>query len=154
MFALADRHGERGETGICADLLGDELVEREAVAESWLTRVRRAGEEALPGVVIAVDAGVGESRESRELVALFRQQVEVGAGSLTGLREEVSGHHAQGHVDGQQALGRSLLRGFGEGWQGQTGAGSEEEVTSVHGQREVGRKSGLWARAWRSERRP
>jgi hypothetical protein len=114
MFALADGHGERGETGVFADLLGDELVEREAVAESRLTWMRRTGEEALAGVVIAVDAGVGEPGEGRELVALFRQQVEVGARGLAGLREEKGGHHAQGYMYGDQALGRSLLRGLGE----------------------------------------
>jgi hemoglobin/transferrin/lactoferrin receptor protein len=67
------RQPERGEAGILADLLGDELVEGEAVAEGRLTRMRCSGKEALSGMVIAVDAGVGESGERGKLVAVFGQ---------------------------------------------------------------------------------
>ena len=72
VFALADRHGERGEAGVFADFLRGHLVERKAVAEGRLTGMRRAGKEALAGVVIAVDTRVGESGEGGELVALLR----------------------------------------------------------------------------------
>ena len=58
MLALTDGDRERAETGIFADLLRHELVEGEAVAEGRLARMRRTGEEALPGMVIAVDPGM------------------------------------------------------------------------------------------------
>ncbi|MEY3853453.1 MAG: hypothetical protein RI910_2433 [Verrucomicrobiota bacterium] len=100
MFALADRHRERGEASVLAHLLGDELVEGKTVAESRLTGMRRSGKKALAGVVIAVDAGVGESAESGELVAMLGEEIEVGARGLAGLREEKGRHHPQRHMDG------------------------------------------------------
>ena len=114
MFALADRYGERSETGVSADLLRDELIERLGVAEGRLARVRRGREEALAGMVVAVHARVGEAGERREARAVRGEQIEVGAGGGAVCGEEILRHHPERDVDGDHPLGRGLFSGLGQ----------------------------------------
>ena len=133
MFALADRHGERAEAGVFADLLRDELIERLGVAEGRLAGVRRGREEALSGMVVTVHARVREAGKCREARAVRGEEIEVGAGGGAVCGEEILRHHPERHVDRDHPLGRGLFSGLGQRRQRQAGAGGEEEVTSVHG---------------------
>jgi hypothetical protein len=71
----------------------------------------RSGEEALSGVMVSVDAGVGEAGEAGDEVALWLEQVEVGARGCAGFWEEKLRHHAEGHVDSDEAARGGAVRG-------------------------------------------
>ena len=112
-------HGERekGKPGVEADRLGGELIDRERVAKRRLAGVDRAGEKTLASVMVAIHFGMRHPGEDGELAAMVGEQVEVGArrhsgrraglfllASLVFLGKEKLRHHAERHVDRDQAL--------------------------------------------------
>jgi hypothetical protein len=70
--------GQTGEAGLAANVVGRELVERDAVAEAGPSfRVRRRGQEAVDRIVAGADLGVSQAGDDREVVAEFAQHVEI-----------------------------------------------------------------------------
>ncbi len=133
VLALAHRNGERGKARVESDLLRDKLIEREAVAEGRLPRMRRTREEALARVVIAIHAGMRKATESGEVRTMRGDEVEIGAGGLACLWEKELRHHAQRHMNGEKPLGRQLFSRTPDGRQSEASASSAEEVSAVHG---------------------
>ena len=87
--------------------------------------------------MVAVHTGVGQAAEAGEVLALLGQQVKVGAvpirAGLIKLR-----HHAQGHMNGQQAARGLEFSGVTKGWQAKQGATGAKKTAAVHGIRAWG----------------
>ena len=143
--------GERGEAGLVADLLGEELVERDVAVRAVLRLgVEHAGEEGVHREVAALDAVV-EAAEDGQLVLLLPERFqqgrlfEVAAG---GLREQLLGLVAEQVADRHEATGadagplgrldggvaaEGLRAERAQSRQGQGGAeGAEDEAAAMH----------------------
>ena len=59
------------------EFLGDELVERNRIAETAFKGAARGGQQAVVGAVSARDAGMREPAEDREIAAEFAQSREI-----------------------------------------------------------------------------
>lgn len=106
LLALLHRDREERKAGVEADRLGSHLVERDRVFEGGLARMWGAGEEALAGVVVAIDLGMRHPGEHGELAAVRREEIEIWTRRQSGLpavgrlcRKEKLRHHAEGRVD-------------------------------------------------------
>jgi hypothetical protein len=69
-----------------------------------LARVGCAGEETLAGMVVAINARMGDARERGEMAAIRSEKIEVRTGGLVGFWKEKLGHHSEGDMDGQQSF--------------------------------------------------
>ena len=132
VLALAHGNGERGEACVESEFLCSELIEGEAVAKRRLPRMRRAAEEALARVVVAIHVWVREAVEGGEMRSLLGKEIQVGAGSLACLREEKLRHHAQRYMNGEKPFRRKFLSRTTDGRQSEQSASSAEEVSAVH----------------------
>ncbi len=116
---LGDAQHQVGEPRVVADVLGRELVERDAVADVALGVLDPvpldAGEQALLAVVAAV-AQVRHAGEQRERAAVFLQQLQVARGLVVEPRllgEQERGVQAQVPGDQHQPLGLQGRRPLG-----------------------------------------
>ncbi len=90
----------------------------------------RSGEEALSGVMVPIDAGVGEAGEAGDEVALWLEQVEVGAPGRAGFGKEKLWHHAERHVDGDKAPWGGAVCGSPNGRERENRSCSAKELTA------------------------
>ena len=108
------RKRQAGEARLAADVLGRELVERDAVAEAGpALRMRRGGQEAVEGIVARADVGMRQAGDHGEVVAEVLERLQVGRELvvLAGLlREEVGRMHAQRRADADHAADRRRAR--------------------------------------------
>ena len=116
-----------------ADVLGGEVIERDAVAKAAGSGVLGAGEEARLGRVVAANLGMGDAGEDRELVAQITEHFQILAGLVVTpglLGEERRAIEAEVCADADHPLRRPCIGGGGEAFeprQGQQrGAGAEE----------------------------
>src|SRR5205814_1991662 len=68
---------QRRETGQVPDALGDVLIQRDGVAKTAAARMRRSREEAIVRRMSAIDVGMGDAAEDREIVAVLLEQFEI-----------------------------------------------------------------------------
>src|SRR5581483_5238188 len=83
-LALLDIHTqvERREPCQMPDALGDELVERNAVAKSAAPGMRRRREKTIVGGMSAVDVRMRDAAEHGKLIPMFLKELEVGRQSI------------------------------------------------------------------------
>src|SRR5262249_8227881 len=99
-----DAQIERGETRQMADPFGDELVERDRVAEAAAGGMWRCRQKTNIRRVTAIDIRVPHAAEDGEVIAMLLQRFQVWRKRVipaTVLREELAGQHAQVVADGK-----------------------------------------------------
>ena len=140
----SDADGKRREARVVADALGSVLVDGNGVAEAAASGMRRGRQEAVFGLMAAVDFRVGHPRENSQLIPVRGKDVEVGGGLVVtapALGEEVVREDALIGFDRDEALrgyswrrtsGGARRHGFEER-KGDGGAGGAEEGAAVDG---------------------
>src|SRR5262245_60828612 len=106
-----------------SDAFGGELIERDRVAEAPTAGMRRGGQKTVVRRVAAVDVGMPDAAEDREVLAVRAQQFQIrrkliATPLLVGRREKLSWQHSEVVADGEEARRRGVvLSGAREGGQ-------------------------------------
>jgi hypothetical protein len=116
-------------------VLRRELVEREAVVEGRLSRMRGAAEETLARMVVPIHTRMREAREGGEMRAMGSEEIEIGTGGPTRSGEEKLRHHPERHMDREEPTRRQGPDGPANRRERETSAGGAEEMAAVHEER-------------------